>query len=48
MIYEDPLEVISALESSKMIKSVKLEGIPIRKPGTRLYNFRLTLEFESD
>ena len=48
MIYEDPLEVISALESSKMIKSVKLEGIPIRKPGTRLYNFRLTLELESD
>jgi len=48
MTFEDPLEVISALESSKMIKSVKLKGIPIRKKGTHLYDFCLTLELESD
>jgi len=48
MTFEDPLEVISALESSKMIKSVKLKGTPIRKTGTRLYDFRLTLELKSD
>jgi len=48
MTFEDPLEVISALESSKIVKSVKLEGTPIKKTGTRLYDFRLTLELESD
>jgi hypothetical protein len=31
-----------------MIKSVKLEGTPIKKTGSRLYDFRLTLELESD
>jgi hypothetical protein len=48
MTFEDPLEVIEVLQSSKMIKSVKLEGTPIKKTGSRLYDFRLTLELESD
>uniref|UniRef100_A0A7C4NZE1 Fimbrial assembly family protein n=1 Tax=Thermodesulfobacterium geofontis TaxID=1295609 RepID=A0A7C4NZE1_9BACT len=48
MTYEDPLEVIELLSTSKMIKSVKLEGTPVKKTGTRLYDFRLTLELEGD
>ena len=48
LTFEDPLEVISALESSKMVKSVKVEGTPVKKYGTKLYDFRLTLELKGD
>uniref|UniRef100_A0A7V5XGH2 Fimbrial assembly family protein n=1 Tax=Thermodesulfobacterium geofontis TaxID=1295609 RepID=A0A7V5XGH2_9BACT len=48
MTFEDPLEVISALQSSKIVKSVKIEGAPTKKTGTRLYDFILILELESD
>jgi hypothetical protein len=44
LTFEDPLEVMELLESSKMIKSVKLGGVPMKKTGTRLYDFTLTVE----
>ncbi len=46
--FEDPLEVIELLESSKMVKSVKLGGAPLKKTGTRLYDFTLKVELNGE
>ncbi|MCI4453954.1 MAG: PilN domain-containing protein [Thermodesulfobacterium sp.] len=46
LTFEDPVEVIELLERSNMVKSVKLEGPPIKKTGTKLYDFRLTVELK--
>jgi len=46
LTFEDPVEVIEILERSNMVKSVKLEGPPIKKTGAKLYDFRLTIELK--
>jgi len=46
LTFEDPVEVIELLERSNMVKSVKLEGPPIKKTGAKLYDFRLTIELK--
>jgi hypothetical protein len=46
LTFEDPVEVIELLERSNMVKSLKLEGPPIKKTGTKLYDFRLTIELK--
>jgi hypothetical protein len=47
LTFEDPVVVIELLERSNMVKSVKLEGPPIKKTGTKLYDFRLTIELKT-
>jgi len=46
LTFEDPVVVIELLERSNMVKSVKLEGPPIKKTGAKLYDFRLTIELK--
>jgi hypothetical protein len=46
LTFEDPVVVIEHLERSNMVKSVKLEGPPIKKTGAKLYDFRLTIELK--
>ncbi len=41
-----PLDIIQTLESSEMVKSVKLKGPPTQNTSSHSYNFVLTLELK--
>jgi len=48
MSFEAPLDVLETFESSSFVKSVKMKGAPIKRTGTKAYDFTLTVELNSE
>lgn len=48
MSFEAPLDVLETFESSSFVKSVNMKGAPIKRTGTKAYDFTLTVELNSE